>query len=361
MKSKSVVAAILALGLSSLALSVQATEGPLVYQEDLSLGIDGAFKSAFAKATASIAAGESVDLSVEEMMAMCQNVAIFNDKLDVSFDAAKIKQTLNTMGISSWAGMDEPVILWLCVDGNIVGAGDNNAFVQELKAKAQERHYQIMLPLMDIDDIQAVSYETILNNDMDKLAKASKRYGNSFIISAKVATDSEGKPQASFNVFDHKAQILDKSVSAGETAASEMARHIADTLKNNTQNTATASATDYFELGPGQDFVRILISNVQNVVDYDKITSSLVSFGYSAHSPIVARTGEGIIVEVKASSGAEILDGTLAHSGTFTKTASWTYTYNKSAGEVRADRGGIEKGLPNLIRSSFEVEAQAAH
>ena len=36
------------------------------------------------------------------------------------------------------AAVDETGILWLCVDGNIVGAGDIMFFVQELKVKAQE-------------------------------------------------------------------------------------------------------------------------------------------------------------------------------------------------------------------------------
>lgn len=354
MKSKIILTMLLTW---SLGASVAFANTPLVFQEDLSVGIDVAFKNAFDKATATLAPGEKLDISLEDMYATCQNLSIDNDKLEVMFDEIKIKQTLNSMGISSWEGMSEPVLMWLC-DGKSIFSADNddNAFVKDLLNNASQERYKIMLPLMDLDDIQSVSVETILNHDINSLAKASSRYGSSFFIVGLLNQSESGLQEVKWEVLDNKAKSLDSNISNGENISKDMAAGIADTLMKNTQNTDAADAKDYFTLGAGADFVRILITNVQNVADYDKIIDILVTYGYPANSPIVARTAEGIIVEIQTGASVDILDGTLAHSGDFTKTASWTYTFNKSSGAVSAGRSGIGKGSTDLIRSTIEIK-----
>ena len=88
-------------------------------------------------------------------------------------------------------------------------------------------------------------------------------------------------------------------------------------MKNTQSETPEASSEDQFALGPGQGFVRILVTNVQNVGDYDKIKRTLITYGYSADSPIVARSAEGIIISIKTGASADILDGNLANGGDF--------------------------------------------
>ena len=178
----------------------------------------------------------------------------------------------------------------------------------------------------------------------------------SFFIVGLLNQSESGLQEVKWEVLDNKAKSLDSNISNGENISKDMAAGIADTLMKNTQNTDAADAKDYFTLGAGADFVRILITNVQNVADYDKIIDILVTYGYPANSPIVARTAEGIIVEIQTGASVDILDGTLAHSGDFTKTASWTYTFNKSSGAVSAGRSGIGKGSTDLIRSTIEVK-----
>ena len=337
--------------------SIACAKSPLIFQENLIAGVDEAFKSAFDKAVSSIAPGEKLDISIDDMYVSCQSVSIDNDKLSVAFDADKVKQILNSQGISSWEGMSEPVLMWLSDGKTIFGADNDNALVKDILEKAEQKRYKIMLPLMDLDDIQAVSSEAILNHDVITLAKASDRYGCSFFIVGLLSQDEAGLPQIKWEVLDNKAKSLDGAVSKGENISKDMAAGIADILMKNTQNSeAVAASDDYFVLGAGPDFVRILITNVQNVADYDKIVDILVTYGYSANSPIVARTGEGIILEIKTGASVDILDGTLAHGGDFTKIASWTYSFNKSAGAVSAGRSSIGKGSADLIRSTIEIK-----
>lgn len=340
-----------------LGASAACAKSPLVFQENLSAGVDEAFKSAFNKAVSSIAPGEELDISIDDMYESCQSVSIDNDKLEAVFDESKVRQILNAQGISSWEGMSEPILMWLSDGKTIFGADNDNAFVKDLLEKANQKHYKIMLPLMDLDDIQAVSSENILNHDVSSLAKASGRYGCSFFILGLLSQDESGGQKVKWEVLDNKAKSLDGAVSSGENISADMAAGIADILMKNTQNSeAVADADDYFVLGAGPDFVRILITNVQNVVDYDRIVDILVTYGYSANSPIVARTGEGIILEIKTGASADILDGTLAHGGDFTKLASWTYSFNKSAGAVSAGRSSIGKGSADLIRSTIKIK-----
>ncbi len=338
-----------------LGASIAYAKTSLVFQENLSVGVDEAFKAAFDKAVSSIAPGEKLDISIDDMYESCQSISIDNDKLAVVFDDGKLKQILNSQGISSWEGMSDPILIWLS-DGKTIFSADNyDDFVKDLLDRANQKRYKIMLPLMDLDDIQSVSSETILNHDVNALAKASSRYGCRFFIVGFLSQNESGLKEVKWEVLDNKAKSLDGAVSSGENISKDMAAGIADVLMKNTQNTeSTVDADDYFVLGAGPNFVRILITNVQNVADYGRIVDILVTYGYSANSPIVARTGEGIILEIQTGASVDILDGTLANGGDFTKIASWTYSFNKSAGAVSAGPSSIEKRSADLIRSTIE-------
>ena len=79
------------------------------------------------------------------------------------------------------------------------------------------------------------------------------------------------------------------------------------------------------QLGPGDGFVRVLITGVNNIQDLNFIKSSLITFGYEATSGVSAWRPEGAVFEVPTGASPAILDGTLAHATGFSKTGDWIY------------------------------------
>ena len=98
----------------------------------------------------------------------CNSAYIDNDKLKVVFNEAKLKQLLNNLGVSTWQGLENTVLLWLC-DSDNNGAFANNPsksqFLDALKEKYSAKRFNLMLPLMDLDDVQSVSALAVEKGD----------------------------------------------------------------------------------------------------------------------------------------------------------------------------------------------------
>ena len=400
MKSKLAAACLwgLTLGCSS---CLSAEELPLTYELPLSEGLDGALSLAFGQAAAAVAPGGGFELPLDLMARTCLSVRVRDAGFLITLDPGKVRETLSSRGISTWEGLEDPVMLWLC-DLNrerqqLVGGGDVTGFVRALAAAAARQRFKLMLPLMDLDDVQTVSADTVLARRDADLARATRRYGSRFFIAGGVdaaggADDDpvfsagpvigsdggdpaegaeaggSGEPPviytAKWNVYDDGGRSLGAGESIGdlEAAAGQMAEAVGRVLMENTQNTAASAAPpeDPFALGPGDGFVRILITGAPNLEDYKAIQRLLVTYGYSGDSLIVARSGEGVVVRVATAAAPAILDGTLAHAGDFQKTGDWTYRYNRSHGRLSPARQGIGRAAEARVTSVLRPRAAAA-
>ena len=362
MRSFNLISSILCLSLAS---CVWATEDSLalIYQEDLSDGYDKAVVEAFNKAKLSVNPLTNVDLKLEEIIDSLSSLRVVGDKLEISFNEANIKEILNSEGAISNTAF-KPILMWLCDTDSEratpVSSDTPNPFVQKIVELGSQGQMPIMLPLMDLDDLQAVNVNTVFNHEDEKLALASKRYGDNFFIAGGMQTQENGDIAVKWNVYDIKGQSLASGdISAPlDEAALTMLMQVKKTLSDNiTQETPKASEENFFELGQGDGFVRVMICNIKNLSDYRAIENLFVTYGYMENTPIVARNDKGIIYEIKTGSNASILDGTFAHAPEFKKISDWTYEYQKSKGFVEGNLAEIGKASDNLILSSFIVES----
>ncbi|MGN0894147.1 MAG: hypothetical protein ACI4ND_04035, partial [Succinivibrio sp.] len=62
-----------------------------------------------------------------------------------------------------------------------------------------------------------------------------------------------------------------------------------------------------------------------------------ITYGYEADITVLGYSENGVVILIPTGSAPEILDGTLSHAGEFTKTADWTYRFNRSEGAVSRD------------------------
>ena len=70
------------------------------------------------------------------------------------------------------------------------------------------------------------------------------------------------------------------------------------------------------------------------------VRSAIITFGYEGSTRVIGYTPQGVVFLVPTSASPAILDGTLAHSGAFTKTGDWIYKYNQGSGEPDSGRDG---------------------
>jgi hypothetical protein len=121
----------------------------------------------------------------------------------VSFNATRIDQALNELNLPVW-GPERPLtLLWIAVDdgaggrallpANELGADLSPAMIQlltmvrtELIAVADERGLPIVLPLIDLEDLNAVTFADVWGGFEDRVAAASTRYRADAVLIGRV-------------------------------------------------------------------------------------------------------------------------------------------------------------------------------
>lgn len=343
---------------------------PISFSENTNEGMDNALQSAFNRAVETVSPGTKPDLSLEAISPAIVATSLNNGMLSVTFDDAKIKELLEGAGIPSWNGIDEPVLLWFTsvADGSVISNPDSYEAVKSFVEAANKKSIRVMFPVMDLDDIQHVSSQTILTHNDEALKNASSRYDAKYYIAGAVNRNDSGEYEYKVNVYAVDGRSLGSAQRKG--AAQEVGELLADDIvqvfinnQSSVQNDTAAAPngldapsqtlpSDSLTPGAYHGFVRILVSGIENIQDYKAIQSALITFGYEASTKIRGYTQAGAIIDIPTEASPSILDGTLAHSGEFTKEGEWRYHWNRSVGKASTGRDGIGQATADRIISN---------
>ncbi|MGN0909056.1 MAG: DUF2066 domain-containing protein [Succinivibrio sp.] len=355
----SLAAALIAQGAAFAAFAEDAGD-PLVYEAPLSEGVDKALTAGYAQAAAALAPGSEPRAGAKEA-GKAASVRIEGSRIVVSFDRDRLSRQLSSSGQAVWSGLKDPVLVWLADagSGKIVGGDSSDPLALSMSAAAQKLRYQLIFPLMDLDDVQAVSAQSVLTHDDAALSKASARYKPSFYVAA-ASSSSGGDVDLRWDVYDAAGRKLGEGQAKApmDDAAGKAAASIASSLMENVsgsgdqaaqvagqaQPSAPAAAAD--TIGPRSGSVRILVSGIGSISDLYAVRSAIITFGYEGSTRAIGYTPQGVVFLVPTSASPAILDGTLAHSGTFTKTGDWIYRFNQGTGPADSGRDG-QVGAPS--------------
>ena len=369
--------------LAAIAMTSSANAAVTV-QKDVSIGMDAAIVEAFNEVASKQAIDDTGILQLDRVKDAVSSVKLNGENFEITFDENKINSVLRDSGIACWSGLSEPVLVWMTDvssdESSIISADSTSTVMKSLIDDANASQYNLLFPLMDLDDIQNVNEQTILSHSDKILAKASSRYGVKFFISAALEKN-EDVQQVTFkwNVFDDQGKILGNGENTGTTEEISKAatKEIAKVLMNNTiesqtdqnstvipltsadeqQNASDVAQEEDLSLGPVKGGVRVLFTGIDNVADYPAISKTLVMYGYESDVNVLAYQDSGVVFMIPTGSSPLILDGTLSHAGEFTKIAPWTYKYNKSHGSVVSSdtqTGTVSKRTEQIITTDID-------
>lgn len=369
--------------LAAIAMTSSANAAVTV-QKDVSIGMDAAIVEAFNEVASKQAIDDTGILQLDRVKDAVSSVKLNGENFEITFDENKINSVLRDSGIACWSGLSEPVLVWMTDvssdESSIISADSTSTVMKSLIDDANASQYNLLFPLMDLDDIQNVNEQTILSHSDKILAKASSRYGVKFFISAALEKN-EDVQQVTFkwNVFDDQGKILGNGENTGTTDEISKAatKEIAKVLMNNTiesqtdqnstvipltsadeqQNASDVAQEEDLSLGPVKGGVRVLFTGIANVADYPAISKTLVMYGYESDVNVLAYQDSGVVFMIPTGSSPLILDGTLSHAGEFTKIAPWTYKYNKSHGSVVSSdtqTGTVSKRTEQIITTDID-------
>ena len=148
--------------------------------------IDMAFGELTERLTAGQFAG-TISLDKDSLEQYVESVDSNDGGIAVQFDKTKILKFFQDRQIGVYLGTPPDVLLWILwqdQDGtqHVLADGDSNGFITSLKARSSFYGQSVFLPMMDSDDISAVTPDTFSKHHYEDIAAASGRYGTKYLV-----------------------------------------------------------------------------------------------------------------------------------------------------------------------------------
>lgn len=241
------------------------------------------------------------------------------ENLLIVFDSSGLRDALTRRNQPVW-GEERPLTLvWVAIDGGpgergIVAASASPvpgsdaveaaaaALREELLAVADQRGLPIALPLMDVQDMDAVEFVDVWGVFSERLEQASARYGPDAVLSGRIRIGGAGIEAARWTLF--RGGVL-RSL-PGLTTRSGL-----DAL-------ADIYAREFGGIG-GAMSARLTVTGVESLDDYGRVMSYLESLSVLQSVQLEQMVGTELTVQVQARGGAAVLGRTLALSGVLTR------------------------------------------
>lgn len=168
---------------------------------------DQALPQAFAQVlqkvsgNAAVASLPAIQTQMSQARALVKSYRYINQNdqllLQVQFDPNAVKRSLREANQAIWGGNRPLTLAWVVVQPNqaspeILASDNNDPLAVSLTQAANNRGLPILLPMMDINDMNAVTSQDLLSLDPQVIIQASKRYHASDILVGKVLQQANG-------------------------------------------------------------------------------------------------------------------------------------------------------------------------
>jgi hypothetical protein len=187
------------------------------------------------------------------------------------FAPSQIEGMLRQAGLPVWGANRPTLLVWLAYDDGtsraLVNEESQPALVQALREQARRRGLLLSFPLLDLDDMAAVTADLVWQMDLLKLQDASTRYRADGLMVGRVAALPGGRWLGSWRLVAGEQRVSVDGEGASLTAyLLPGIDRIADTL-----SALYASAND----GSAPGTVRLQLSGVGSFADYSRVLAYL--------------------------------------------------------------------------------------
>lgn len=237
------------------------------------------------------------------------------DRLLVRFNGSAVEQELARLGRPIW-GPERPLTLvWLAVDGlagerAILGGDDALAFGasdamssvlqqlrEEIETAADERGLPITLPLLDLEDLNAIDFTDIWGGFTDRITAASARYRADALLVGKARVTEFGST-VDWTLIDGRRQ---RNVIGGA-------------VRDGLDSLADLYAAEFATLG-GTRTARITVTDVVSVDDYGRLMKYLEGLSVLESVQVESLDKGTITLRLAARGDASVLERVLSLGG----------------------------------------------
>ncbi|MBI2792055.1 MAG: DUF2066 domain-containing protein [Gammaproteobacteria bacterium] len=262
-----------------------------------------------------VSASPQVKKALDSAHDYVEQYAYEGNNLTIKYSADLVNQLLEKTGQAVWGQRRPNVVLWLAIEDNqqrrIVGAETDPALHTYLSQFAKQKGIPLILPLMDLEDMSAVTVTDVWGQFPAVLSQASERYGAQIILLGRVTHGSasaawEGNWQlltrADVPAWKVQGQSLEEILSQGISQSTQFLK------VNPTQNNAKT-----LQAARGKPFL-IGIEGIQSSNDFAEIEKYLKSLDQVVDVNIHQLLGQVAVFEVtpRQANGFHSLEQTIA-------------------------------------------------
>lgn len=234
------------------------------------------------------------------------------ENLLIVFDSLGLQEALTVRNQPVW-GEERPLtLLWVAIDGGpgergILAASTSPvpssdavesaaaAMREELLAAAIQRGLPVSLPLMDVQDLDAVDFIDIWGMFPGRVEQASVRYGPDAVLSGRIRLGEDGIETARWTLLR-----------GGDL------RHLPGTMvRSGLDDLADLYALEFSGTG-GATSARLTVVGVESLDDYGRVMSYLESLSVLQFVQLEQLVGTELTLRVQARGGAVVLNRVLA-------------------------------------------------
>ena len=241
-------------------------------------------------------------------------------ELVLSFNKAKLNQSLTDMSLPIWGNARPEVIIWSAIEDkgvrSILSADDSSlGAVMALQDAASMRGLPVLLPLMDLQDQTQVTYTDLTAGFSETVESASQRYGAPVILMMTTTISENG-----LVLTDWHARINGESeywASRGDITTS-MSAGINELTDRLAKRFSQRSINQY------ESLLSLEITDVNDYADYRRVVQYLSSLQYVSDITLVNLVDDKLNLSVSFSGDLTVFDRTVSIDRMLLEESSYT-------------------------------------
>ena len=237
--------------------------------------------------------------------------------LQTQFDVKAIRQLLRQAKQPTWQANRPLVLVWLKIAGDsnpyILSNDNNQLLVDQVKQIAAARGLPIVIPMMDLQDQSQAQLGNVMFNP-SHLQSIAARYQAPIILAGYLTQGINNQWQSQWLLLSNNAPLQWQSIADNMIASVNAGvNKLGDVLASQLAVTANVNS---------QQPVQVIISDVNNLTDYVRVTSRLKRLSIVAAVRLKSLQADQLTLQLKVVGGMQALENTLQHQRHFAAIAN---------------------------------------
>ncbi len=223
------------------------------------------------------------------------------------FDHAAVDKVLRDHGLSVWGATRPSTLAWVAVQDEgqryLLGADSLQPVRELLSHEAKRRGLALLLPLMDLQDQQALPFADVWGGFREPILQASARYRTESVLVGRMYRTTSGEWQAQWTLLE-----------SGQTQSWAAAGALpAEVIDEGVSGAIEVLASRYAPVvGEQAGLLPVTIIDVRTLRDYARVTRYLKSLQQVEHVQVSRVNADQVTFELDVEGGPEAIAQTIA-------------------------------------------------